>query len=63
MDVVFFGDAKADRDAAARAGCAFVAVVGETDQFPGTTAPKIADFVNDEVVFKAINGALVANST
>ena len=63
MDVVFFGDAKVDRDAAASAGCAFVAVVGETDQFPGTTAPKIADFVNDEVVIEAINSALAANAT
>ena len=62
MKVVFFGDATIDRDAARLAGCGFVAVVGETDQFSGTTTPKISDFANDEVVLEAIKCALVANA-
>ena len=62
MEVVFFGDAMADLDAATLAGCGFVAVVGETDQFAATTSPKIIDFVNEEAVFEAIKRALVANA-
>ncbi|HNV58306.1 MAG TPA: HAD hydrolase-like protein [Rhodoferax sp.] len=62
MDVVFFGDATADLKAAKDAGCAFVAVVGETDQFPESPTPRVADFVNDVVVLDAINCALVANA-
>lgn len=62
MEVVFFGDAVADREAATLAGCGFVAVVGETDQFAGTTLPRIVDFSDEEKVHEAIKSALAANA-
>jgi len=62
LAVVFLGDAQADREAAAQVGCAFVAVIGETDQFPNMATPKVTDFVNGEAVLEAINCALVANA-
>lgn len=59
----FFGDASADRDAASAAGVAFVAVVGETDQFPNNDVPKIKDFVDAGAVVELVNCALLPNAS
>lgn len=60
--VVFFGDAAADRQAARAAGVGFVAVVGEYDQFNDASIPKIEDFVDEQAVWRAIRVTLANNA-
>ena len=54
---VFFGDSLADLDAARAAGTPFVAVVHETDNFPGAAVVKLRDFTSREVVQRCMSEA------
>lgn len=53
--VVFFGDAMADLQAARTAGASFIGVTGDRDNFGSEEIPKIAGFVDREPLWRALD--------
>jgi beta-phosphoglucomutase-like phosphatase (HAD superfamily) len=53
-DIVFFGDSRADRDAAIEVGVRFIAVIREKNDFIEVNCPKIVDFQDWEALSKAV---------